>query len=177
MATTMAMPLLWRFYRRADIGQSGPTSGSIDPARTIDHLLAASGWLEVGLGTGHSVVATLILERPALAAPIVAAMRWPRTILLPIDDPIQRDLVVGMSLGAGTAWVVFGALLIWQSRTRATAPCAPLLRLVLLHQASFALLLLVFVRWHVLAVAVVGAMVAMLWRALVLIGRLRGDEP
>jgi hypothetical protein len=148
-----------------------PAFASADTARAMRRLLLVSGWLELCLGTGHNVVATMILKRPDLAAPIVAAMRWPQTILLPISDATQRALVVGMSLGAGTAWMVFGAILIWQGRARAASPDVPLLRLVLLHQSAFAALMVAFVRWHALALAIVVGMVATLWRALALAGR------
>ena len=148
-----------------------PLIASTDAAGAIGRLLVVSGWLELCLGAGHNVVATMILERPDLVAPIVAAMSWPRTILLPIADPTQRELVVAMSLGAGTAWMVFGAILVWQGRARAARPDVPLLRLVLLHQGSFAALMIAFVRWHTLGVAIVVGTVATLWRALVLTGR------
>ena len=146
----------------------GVAIASSDVVRRIARLLGLSGWLDVALGVGHNVVGTMILERPDLARPLVAVMGWPASILLPIADPVQRALVVGLSLGAGLAWMVFGALLLWQGRARAMSPDLPLLRLVLLYQLSFAVLMLAFVRWHVLAVVIVVGVVVALWRALAL---------
>jgi hypothetical protein len=143
-------------------------------AATIGRLLRLSGWLELSLGTGHTVVGTLILTHPQSVAWIVAGVGWPVAILAPIAAPEQYALVLAMSLGAGTAWLVFGAILLWQARSRAARPDVFLLGLVLLHQLSLAVLMLLYVRWHVVAVAVVLVMTMALGRALVLARRSRG---
>jgi hypothetical protein len=121
---------------------------------TISRLLRISGWLELSLGIGHTVVGTLILIRPKAAAPIVSAFGWPNALLVPFAvPPAQYDLVLAMSLSAGTAWMIFGAILIRLGRTRPASRHDPMLALVLLQQASLALLMVLYVRWHVLAVA------------------------
>jgi hypothetical protein len=138
----------------------------------IARLLRLSGWLELTLGTGHNVVSTLMLTHPAVVAPVFAVMRWPATLAEPIV-PAQLPLVLAMSIGSGTAWMVFGAILLWQASARAASPDVPLLQLVWLHQVSFALLMVLFVRWHLLAIAVVFVMLIALSRAVILARRSR----
>lgn len=146
---------------------------SDDTSATVGRLLRVSGWLELSLGIGHTVVGTLMLTRPHDLAPIVAAFRWPATLLVPFAvPPEQYALVLAMSLSAGTAWMAFGAILIQQGRAT-SAPHVPVLALVLLHQVSLALLMVRYVRWHVLAVAVVFAMTIALGRAFALARKMR----
>ena len=97
-----------------------------DTAATMGRLLRLSGWLELSVGTGHTVVGTVILTHPNSVAPIVSALRWPATLLVPIAPPEQHALVLALSLGAGTAWMVFGAILIWPGWARAARPDVPL---------------------------------------------------
>jgi len=70
-----------------------------------------------------------------------------------------------LELMLGTGHTVFGLrMLLWQGWTR---PDVPLLRFVLVHQLALAVLIVLFVRWHVLAVAAVLGMVVALGGALV----------
>lgn len=135
-------------------------------APKVGRLLLLSGWLEIGIGLGHNVLGTLILMRPRVATPIVASMGWPMAILTPIVPPEQLVLVLAMSLSAGTCWMLFGAILVWQGRTRAAHPDVPLLALVLVHQLSFLVLMVLFVRFHVPGIVVVALMVVALSAAL-----------
>src|SRR5262245_7997772 len=80
--------------------------------RMIGRLLRVSGWLELMLGTGHTVFGTLILTRPQSVAGLVARLGWPAGILSPIAAPEQYALVLALSLGAGIDWLVFGAMLL-----------------------------------------------------------------
>ena len=148
-----------------------------DETATIGRLLRVSGWLEVMLGTGHTVLGTLILARPQSVASLVAGLGWPTAILSPIAPPEQYALVLAMSLGAGIDWLVFGAMLLWQGWTRPTRPDVALLRFVLLHQLTLAVLIVLCVRWHVLAVAVVLVMVVALGGALVEATRASATHP
>ncbi len=139
-----------------------------DTTATIGRLLRFSGWLEVLIGTGHNVVGTLILVRPDLGATIVAMAHWPASLVTPIAPPEQFALVLAMSLCAGTAWMIFGAMLIWLGRAGAPIPDTPLLGLLLLHQMTFAMLVMLYIRWHVLALAAVLGMTIALSRAVAL---------
>jgi hypothetical protein len=145
---------------------------SHEPIARIGRLLRISGWLEVMLGTGHTVFGTLILARPQAVAGLVARLGWPVAILSPIGPPEQYALVLAMSLGAGLDWLIFGSMLLWQGRVQPTPPDVTLLGFVLLHQLILAVLIVLCVRWHVLAVAVVLVMVVTLGAALALAQRI-----
>jgi len=136
-------------------GAYAPDADAPSRARSIRRWLLLSGWLEIGLGVGHNILATLIITRPALVAPIVARMGWPTAILTPITPPEQNALVLATSLGSGTAWMLFGAILVWQGLARAARPDVPLLTILLVHQSIFLLLMALFVRFHVPAIATV----------------------
>ena len=150
---------------------------SADERERIGRLLRVSGWLELMLGTGHTIVGTLILTRPQSVAGLVARLGWPTAILSPIAPPEQYALVLAMSLGAGIDWLVFGAMLLWQGWTQPTRPDVALLRFVLLHQLTLAVLIVLCVRWHVLAVAAVLVMVVALGGALVAATRASATRP
>ena len=141
-------------------------------AATIGRLLRVSGWLELMLGTGHTVLGTLILTRPRSVAGLVAGLGWPTAILSPIAPAQQLALVLAMSLGVGIDWLIFGAMLVWQGRTRPTGPDSPLLGFVLLHQLVLAVLMVLFVRWHLVAVAAVLVMAVTLGGALTVAKRI-----
>ena len=140
--------------------------------------LLLSGWLEISIGLGHTVLATLILVRPTLVAPIVARLGWPMAILTPIVPPEQHALVLGLSLGCGTAWMLFGAILVWQGHARAAHPDWPLLAIIFAHQVSFLLLMVLFVRFHRPGIVIVALMTTALGAALVkaLLDRLTGAD-
>jgi hypothetical protein len=105
--------------------------------------LLLSGCLEIGVGFGHNVVGSLIIVRPTLALPIVAALGWPKSLLTPIVPPEQNAVVLALSLLAGTAWMLFGAILVWLAR--AAHPSVSLVAIVLVHQLSFCLLMFLLV--------------------------------
>ena len=99
-------------------------------ALSIRRWLLLSGWLEICVGLGHNVLGSLIIVRPTLVTPVVAAMGLPMSLLTPIVPPEQNALVLALSLLAGSAWILFGAILVWQARTRAAHPNVPLLAIV-----------------------------------------------
>jgi hypothetical protein len=101
--------------------------------------LLLSGGLEIGVGFGHSVVGSLIVVRPTLALPVVATLGWPKSLLTPIVPPEQNAVVLALSLLAGTAWMLFGAILVWLAR--AAHPNVSLIAILLVHQLSFCLLM------------------------------------
>ncbi len=129
---------------------------------SIRRWLLLSGWLEIGVGLGHNVFGSLIIVRPTLVTPIVATLGWPTSLLAPIAPPEQNALVLALSLLAGTAWMLFGAILIWQARSRAADPDLPLLAIVLVHQLSFFLLMLLLTPFLFPIVWIIGFVAAAL---------------
>jgi hypothetical protein len=127
----------------------------------VGRLLLVPGGLEIGVGVSHNVLGTLILLRPRLVAPLVASLGWPTSILTPITPPEQLMVMLAMSLGAGTCWMIVGATLVWHGRGRATHLDVPLLALVLTHQLSFLALLVAFVSFQLPAIVMVVVMVAL----------------
>ena len=135
-------------------------------ARSVRRSLLLSGWLEIGVGLGHNVLGTLIIARPALATPVLAAAGWPMSLLTPIVPPEQNAVVLALSLLAGTGWMLFGTVLVWQARTHATHPDIPLLAIVLVHQLSFFFLMLLLAPFLTPIVWIVGFAAAALGTAL-----------
>ena len=70
---------------------------------SVHRWLLLSGWLEICVGLGHNVLGSLIIVRPTLVTPVVAAMGLPMSLLTPIVPPEQNALVLALSLLAGTA--------------------------------------------------------------------------
>jgi len=88
------------------------------------------------------------------------------SILVSIGPPAQHDLVLAMSLGCGAAWLLFGAILVWQARARSARPDHPLLAIILAYQLVFLLLMVRFVSFHVPVIVLGALMVTALGTAL-----------
>jgi len=146
-------------------------------APAIRRCLLLSGSLQMSIGLGHNVLGTLILIRPAFVTPLVESLGWPMSILTPLGSlvpPEQYDLVLAMSLASGTAWMLFGAILVWQGFSRPARPDVPLLAIVLAYQLVFLLLMVRFVSFHVPVIVIGVAMATALGTALA--KALRADE-
>jgi hypothetical protein len=122
-------------------------------ANRVRVLLLVSGITEILLGIGHSIVGTLVFERPGDVTWALDLISAPDGLTNTVEAGSQKDLIVGVFLIAGTCWIIFGSMLVYLARQGVTNETRPFLFFVLAHQLVFLALMLVFLPFHYPAIA------------------------
>jgi len=136
--------------------------------KAITKLIRCSGVIEVCIGFGHLLFTVLIFHYG------ISISTFPESFFQEFVNPEIRSVFLGLCFITGIDWIAIGSLLIFISRDNAPYLIENnyILNIALLQQIGFLIGMLIFIRFHFIAIIILFIATSMTFFAIIFKRRL-----